>query len=261
MASLANFTVLVTGAAGGLGKTIAATFLESGANAAICDVSAERLASTSSEWEAPYGGRFLASQADITDESAVNAFFAAAVDKFGKVDMLVNNAGVIDNFDAAGETERSMWDKVLAVNATGSFLTTKAAVNAMVPNGGGTIINIGSIASYRGGAAGAAYTASKHAVAGLSKNTAGFYGHKGVNSIVLYIGGMEETNIAAGFRVNRPNVEGMARQRELVPGYVVGETSVRLQDVARYCVFFADRDLAAASNGGEITLNKNWPAA
>lgn len=261
MSSLENITIVVTGAAGGLGKTIATTFLSAGANAAICDVSPERLASVSSEWEAAYPGRFLASQTDITDEAAVAAFFAATVDKFGKVDMLVNNAGIMDSFDPAGETDRSMWDKVLAVNATGSFLATKAAVNVMVPEGGGTIINVGSVASYRGGAAGAAYTASKHAVAGLSKNTAGFYGHKGVSSIVLYVGGMEDTNLAADFRVNRPNMEGMARMRELTQGYVLGETSVRLTDVAKYCVFFADRDIAAAANGGEIRVNKNWPAA
>ncbi|MBE3046987.1 SDR family oxidoreductase [Candidatus Bathyarchaeota archaeon] len=261
MASLENFTVLVTGAAGGLGKAIATTFLESGANAAICDVSAERLASVSSEWDAAYKGRFLASQTDITDEAAVNSFFAAAVDKFGKIDMLVNNAGILDSFNPVGETERSLWDKVMTVNATGSFLATKAAVNTMVPNGGGTIINIGSIASYRGGAAGAAYTASKHALAGLSKHTAGFYGHKGISSIVLYLGGMEETNIAENFMVNPPNMEGMARHKELVPGYVVGETGVKLQHVVKYCIFFADRDVAAASNGGEITVNNNWPAA
>ncbi|KAL2111117.1 hypothetical protein VUR80DRAFT_265 [Thermomyces stellatus] len=261
MPSLENFTVVVTGAAGGLGKAIATAFLSSGANAAICDVSPERLASTSSEWESSHAGRFLASQTDITDEAAVTSFFAAVVDKFGKVDMLVNNAGIMDAFDPVGETERAMWDRVLAVNLTGSFLATKAAVNVMLSRGGGTIINIGSVASYRGGAAGAAYTASKHAVAGLSKNTAGFYGPKGISSIVLYIGGMEETNIAASFQVNPPNTEAMARMKELTPGYVAGETSVKIADVAKYCVFFADRDIAATSNGAEITVNKNWPAA
>lgn len=261
MPSLENFTIVVTGAAGGLGKAIATAFLSAGANAAICDVSPERLASASSEFETAHAGRFLASQMDITDEAAATAFIAAAVEKFGKVDMLVNNAGIMDSFDPAGETDKSLWDRVMAVNATGSFLMTKAAVNVMVPAGGGTIINVGSVASYKGGAAGAAYTASKHAVAGLSKNTAGFYGHKGINSIVLYVGGMEETNIAASFQTNRPNMEAMGRMAELTPGYVQGKTSVKIADVAKYCVFFADRDVAAASNGGEITVNKNWPAA
>ncbi|SPO01504.1 related to 3-ketoacyl-acyl carrier protein reductase [Cephalotrichum gorgonifer] len=260
MSSSDSLVVIVTGAAGGLGKMIAKTFLASGASVAICDVSAERLASTSAEWEALHAGKFLASKTDITDEDAVTAFVSAVVEKFGKVDVLVNNAGIMDTFDPAGQTAKSMWDKVMAVNATGTFLMSKAAVNVMLPAGGGTIISIGSVASYKGGAAGAAYTASKHAVAGLSKNLAGFYGNKGINSVVLYIGGMEETNIAAAFAVNPPNMEGMGRMRELT-GYVQGESNVPLTTVAKYCLFLSDREVAAAANGGEVTVNKNWPAA
>lgn len=259
--SLENYTVVVTGAAGGLGKTIARTFLAANANVAICDVSAPRLASASEELAASTPERFLASQTDITDEDAVTSFFAAVKEKFGKVDMLVNNAGIMDVFDPVGETERTMWDRVMGVNATGTFLSTKAAVNLMLPAGGGTIVSVGSVASYRGGAAGAAYTASKHAVAGLSKNTAAFYGHKGINSIVLYVGGMDETNIAESFASGRANMEGLARQKELMPGFVYGETSVPLADVAKYCVFFSDKGVAAASNGAEVTVNKNWPSA
>lgn len=258
--SLENYTVVVTGAAGGLGKTIAKSFLSAGSNVAICDVSAPRLASASEELGSD-PARFLASQTDITDEAAVTSFFASVVEKFGKVDMLVNNAGIMDVFDPVGETDKTMWDRVMGVNTTGTFLSSKAAVNHMLPSGGGTIISVGSVASYRGGAAGAAYTASKHAVAGLSKNTAAFYGHKGINSIVLYVGGMDETNIAESFASGKANMEGLARQKELMPGFVYGETSVPLADVAKYCVFFADKGVATASNGGEITVNKNWPSA
>lgn len=259
MPSLENFTVVVTGAAGGLGKAIATAFLEAGANAAICDVSAERIEATSSEWEAAHANRFLASRTDITDEAAVTGFIGEVVGKFGKVDMLVNNAGIMDRFDPVGETDKALWDRVMGVNVTGAFLATKAAVNAMAPRGAGTIINIGSIASYRGLAAGAAYTASKHALAGLNKNTASFYGAKGLSSIILYLGGMD-TNITDFMRTNPPNMEGMKRQAEQMPGYVQGETNVKVEDVAKYCLFFANGDLARVSNGAEITVNKNWPA-
>lgn len=258
--SLESYTVVITGAAGGLGKTIAQTFLAANANVAICDVSAPRLAAASTELNSS-PDRFLASQTDITSEPDVTSFFSAVQAKFGKVDMLVNNAGIMDVFDPVGTTDKAMWDRVMAVNATGTYLSSKAAVNLMLPSGGGTIISVGSVASYRGGTAGAAYTASKHAVAGLSKNTAAFYGHKGISSIILYVGGMVDTNIADSFASGKANMEGLARQKELMPPFVYGETSVAPAEVAKYCVFFADRGVAAASNGAELTVNKNWPSA
>ena len=260
-ASLDNFTVIVTGGAGGLGKAIAVAFLAAGSNVAVCDVSAPRIAEISAEWESAHAGKFLASQADITDEAASKAFVDSVVAKFGKLDMLVNNAGVMDSYDPVGSTDKAVWDRVIGVNVTGLFLMTKAAVNVMAAAGGGTIINIGSVAGYRGLCAGAAYTASKHAIIGLTKSTAGYYGDKGVYSIVLLLGAMESTNIVDAFSKAPPNQESMALSNTVNPGMVPGKTTVPLADVAKYCIFFADRSVAHASNGSTVTVNKNWPAA
>lgn len=259
--SLPGFTVVVTGEAGGLGLAIANSFIEVGANVAVCDVNQERLSSCEEKWKA-HEGKFLAHKTDITDETAVGAFVDAVVAKFGRVDMAVNNAGVIDQFDPVGTTSKASWDRIIGVNLTGMFLVTRAAVNAMLAQSppGGTLVNIGSVASYRGINGGFAYTVSKHGVVGVTRNTAGYYGDRGIYSIALLLGGMDDTNLADNFRTGI-NQKGMMRIGSVNPGYVAGQTNVALADVAKYCIFLADRGIAASSNGGTITFNKNWPAA
>lgn len=260
--SAAGKTIVITGGAGGLGKAIASAFLEAGANVAICDVNHDRLNATSAEWEEKHSGKYLTAQTNITEEEAVNKFFAEASAKFGRVDMLINNAGVMDKFDAAGTTPLDLWNRVISINLTGAFLCSKAAVNAFEtqsPSSGGTIINICSVAAIRGLSAGAAYTASKHGLLGLTKNTAGFYGPKGIYSIAFVMGGME-TNIVDVFATGF-NQEGMAAMNAANPGFVQGKTNVQLADVAKYCLFFSDPTMAENSNGSTVTISKNWPSA
>ncbi|KAI0117945.1 NAD(P)-binding protein [Nemania sp. FL0031] len=257
--SAAGKTIVISGAAGGLGKAIASAFLEAGANVAIFDVNEDRLKETAAEWE-KYGDKTITAKANITNETEVNDFFTKASAKFGRIDMMINNAGVMDKFDPAGTLPLDLWNHVIGVNLTGAYLCTKAAVSAFEKQepSGGTIINIGSLASFRGLSAGAAYTVSKHGLLGLARNTASFYGPKGIYSITFLMGGME-TNIidvfATGF-----NQEGMAAMNGSSPGFVVGKTNVQLSDVAKYCLFFSDPVLAEASNGTTININKNWPS-
>ncbi|KAL4974907.1 hypothetical protein BDW66DRAFT_138829 [Aspergillus desertorum] len=255
-------TVLVTGGAGGLGKAIATAFLCEGHNVAVCDVDEVRLSQAASDWSA-HGERALVLRTDITDEEAVEDLTKRIRDKFGRLDMLINNAGVMDAFDPVGTTTKETWDRVIGINLTGAFLTTKAAVALMEsqPHPGGIIINIGSVASYKGLNAGAAYTASKHGILGLSRNTAAFYGEKGIYSIALLLGGMDDTNIADHVKKGNFNKDGMARIGIANPGYVPGQTNIPLADVAKYCIFFSNPNMAAASNGAAINVNKNWPAS
>ncbi|KAL7620915.1 hypothetical protein AAE478_008225 [Parahypoxylon ruwenzoriense] len=259
--TLQGTTILVTGGAGGLGKVIATAYLSAGANVAICDVNESRLAGAEAELEALAPGRLLVSQTDITDEAAVTSLVASVVAKFGRLDVLVNNAGMTDKFDPVGALAKEHWDRVLALNLTGSFLTTKAAVNAMEKQSpsGGTVIQIGSIASWHGTISGAAYTVSKHGVAGLMKSTAGFYGPKGIYAIELNLGAMVNTNIEDSFAaLGGFNKEAYAQS---VSSSFKPENAIQLKDVAKYCVFLADRDVAASANGSCINFNKNWPSA
>ncbi|KAI0470906.1 hypothetical protein GGR56DRAFT_658164 [Xylariaceae sp. FL0804] len=267
-------TVIVTGGAGGLGHAIASAFLAAGARVAVCDVHAARLAEAEAGWRAAHSGPksedggeeppFLTSVVDVTSEAAVADFVAAAAERLGggRVDVLVNNAGVMDTFDPVGTTARDTWDRVLGVNLTGAFLCTKAAVNTFLAQTppGGTVISIASVAATRGTHAGAAYTASKHGLLGLARNTAGVYGGRGISSIVLVLGGMDDTHIADAF-ASGFSAEGIAAMQANSAAYVPGKTNVALADVAKYCLFLADPAVAAASNGAAITVNKNWPAA
>ncbi|KAH8661925.1 hypothetical protein BX600DRAFT_437358 [Xylariales sp. PMI_506] len=259
--SLQGTTILVTGGAGGLGKAIASKYLAAGANVSICDVHAERLSATEAELSAATPGHVLAVQTDITDEEAVNKLVSETVAKFGKLDILVNNAGISDTFNPVGELDKAQWDRVLNINLTGSFLCMKAAVNAMVAQGhGGVIIQIGSNASYLGNFAGAAYTVSKHGVAALVRSTACFYADKGISSVGLMLGAMLETNISESITAQGGiNHAALAK----TAGFTLNpETDgVKIDDVAKYCVFLSDPSIAATANGSCISFNKNWPKA
>jgi NAD(P)-dependent dehydrogenase (short-subunit alcohol dehydrogenase family) len=259
-------TVLVTGAAGGLGKVIAETFLQAGANVVICDINQSRVSSVSDEWSRTesHAGRFLAQQADVTSEESLKALVHAAVARFGRLDVLVNNAGVMDNFTPVGACSRAEWDRVIGVNLTGTYLATKIAVNQMEAQEprGGLIINIGSNASYRGMSAGVAYTVSKAGVVALTKNTAGFYGPKGIYSSALLLGGMADTNIAesmatGGYFHHEMFQAVNATQSKFDPA----TQSLPLASVAKYILFLTDKDIAVNANGSCIVYNRNWPEA
>ncbi|KAI1404743.1 NAD(P)-binding protein [Hypoxylon fuscum] len=257
--SLKGTTVLVTGAAGGLGKVIATAYLEAGANVAICDINEERLGEAKAELEPK--GAFLALKTDITDEAAVTKLVDDVVAKFGRLDILVSNAGMTDKFDPVGSLSKEHWDQILNLNLTGSFLAFKAAVNAMEKQSppGGTIIQIGSTASYQGTSSGVAYTVSKHGVAALVKSTAGYYGPKGIYAVGLLLGGMVDTNIQDSFKaLGGFNTDGF---QQSVSAQFKPEWAIKLKDVAKYCVFLADRDIASSSNGSLINFNRNYPNA
>ncbi|KXJ93885.1 hypothetical protein Micbo1qcDRAFT_172770 [Microdochium bolleyi] len=261
--SMQGKTVIVTGGAGGLGKAIATAYINAGANVAICDLNETRLQEVASEWDST--GRYLGARADVTDEASVQGFVQSVVDRFGRLDVLVNNAGLMDAFTPVGETPKATWDLTMAVNVTGSFLAMKAAVNAMekTPGAGegqgGLIIQIGSTAGDRGLEAGLAYTVSKHAVNGLVKHTAGVYGRKGIYAVGLMLGAMA-TNIQESMaRAGTMHAETFALSSG---SKITGpEHMVDIKDVARYCLFLSDRSIAATANGGLLDFRKNFPIA
>ncbi|PLB42621.1 SDR family NAD(P)-dependent oxidoreductase [Aspergillus candidus] len=217
MTDITGKTCLVTGGAGGLGKAIATRFLAANANIVICDINEARLQETETELSGTSSaGKVKAIKADITSAAAVQTLFDEIVATFGKVDILVNNAGIMDRFDPVGDLDASLWDKVIAVNLTAPFLLSKLAVQNMLAQEKveGNIVNIVSLAGRGGGVAGAAYTASKHGLVGLTKNTAVAYGNKGIRCNALMMGGMD-TNITEAFMAGI-NREGMERIEQLM---------------------------------------------
>jgi NAD(P)-dependent dehydrogenase (short-subunit alcohol dehydrogenase family) len=168
--ALAGQVAIVTGASRGIGRAVAVAFAGQGAHVILAARDAERLYANVAEIEAS-GGRALAIPTDVSDEASVAALFAGATAAFGPVSLLVNSAGAVANRPFA-EMETATWDHVLAVNLRGVFLCCRAAFQAMIPRGGGVIINLSSLSGVRGvekfpGLS--AYNTSKFGVAGLSE--------------------------------------------------------------------------------------------
>jgi NAD(P)-dependent dehydrogenase (short-subunit alcohol dehydrogenase family) len=151
---LAGKTCLVTGGAGGLGKAIATQFLSAGANVVICDINEERLQQASAQLSSK--GAIRAIKTDITKVDEVQSLFDELIREFGKIDVLVNNAGIMDHFAPVGDLDVEQWERVMALNLTAPMVLSKMAVRNMLeqPKPDGRIINIVSVAGRAGWAAG-----------------------------------------------------------------------------------------------------------
>jgi NAD(P)-dependent dehydrogenase (short-subunit alcohol dehydrogenase family) len=186
-------TAVVTGAGSGIGKATTLRLLAEGATVVASDISAPRL----EELAAEVGSDRLKTVAgDVAAPDTIEAILAAAG---GVVDALANNAGIMDAFLPVAELTDEMWDRVMGVNVTGPMRLTRAVLPGMIERGKGTIVNTASEAGIRASAAGTAYTASKHAVVGLTKSTAFFYGPKGIRTNAVAPGAVM-TNIEAPFQ-------------------------------------------------------------
>ena len=168
--TLAGKVAIITGASRGIGQAAAALFARAGAAVVLAARDAERLdANARAIVEA--GGRALALPTDVSDEASVGALFARTTETFGTPDILINSAGAVANVPFE-RIEASVWDTVLGVNLRGTFLCCRAAFRAMIPHGGGVIVNLSSLSGVRGvekfpGLS--AYNTSKFGVAGLSE--------------------------------------------------------------------------------------------
>ncbi|MCR2812319.1 SDR family NAD(P)-dependent oxidoreductase [Microbacterium sp. zg.Y1090] len=185
-------TVIVTGAGSGIGRATASRVAREGGRVVAVDVSEERLAEFAAEHPQ---SDIVTIVADITDDAGIARIVAAAGDT---IDALANVAGIMDDMTPIGEVTDAVWDRVMAINVTGTMKLTRAVIPAMLAQGGGSIVNTASEAALRGSAAGAAYTASKHAVVGLTKSTAFMYGPSGIRCNAV-APGATITNIEAKF--------------------------------------------------------------
>lgn len=210
----AGRTVIVTGAASGIGRATASRIVREGGRVIGVDITADRLKET----EAELGESFVAVAADITEADGIARIVAAAGDR---IDGLANVAGVVDDFSPVHETSDAVWEKLFAVNVDGVFRLTRAVVPSMLSAGRGSIVNVASEAALRGNAAGVAYTASKHAVIGITKNTAFMYGQKGIRTNAVAPGG-----VATGMVPTDQSEFGRGRTGpflQLIPGVALAE--------------------------------------
>ncbi len=170
MASLENRVCVITGANQGIGKGIARRFAAAGAKLALCARNDEKLQRVAEEFRAG-GVEVLAQAVDVAVENQVDRFFDAVQEKYGRVDVLVNNAGAFDG-GRVDLLPLAAWDNVIGSCLTGAFLCSRRAFAMMKDQGGGRILNIGSISAQRPRENSAAYSAAKFGVWGLTQATA-----------------------------------------------------------------------------------------
>jgi NAD(P)-dependent dehydrogenase (short-subunit alcohol dehydrogenase family) len=240
---------VVTGTAQGIGRRVAEALADRGFDLVLTDLEpSEATAAAVRD-----GGReTLDVPGDVSDEAHVDALAAAALSAFGRVDVLVNNAG-ISSIGPAEDLATAEWRRVLDVNLTGPFLTSRAFGRSMLEAGRGSIVNIASIAGIRAVADRAAYNASKHGLVGLTRTLAAEWGGRGVRVNAVCPGWvkteMDEADQAAAHYTDADIVGQVPLGRFATP-----------TDVAAAVVFLADDEASGFVNGIALPVDGGWSA-
>jgi NAD(P)-dependent dehydrogenase (short-subunit alcohol dehydrogenase family) len=238
---------VVTGAARGIGRKVALVLAERGYAVAANDLSAPE--ATLGDLER-IGAETLAISADVSDEEAVRGIVRSVMERFERIDVLVNNAG-ISLITPAEETTLADWRRVLEVNLTGPFLMCREFGREMLRRGSGSIVNISSVAGLLGIADRAAYNASKHGLVGLTRTLAAEWGGRGVRVNAVCPGWvkteMDQEDRASGSYTDA-DIEGRVPiGRFAAPG-----------DVAQAVVFLADPEQSSFVNGHTLSVDGGW---
>ena len=252
---LENKIAVITGAGSGMGLAMAKRFTREGAAVIAGDWNVSRLDQAVAEIRQD-GGTIFGAQGNIADRATAEALVELAISRHGRIDVLVNNAGVMDYMQGVGALSDDIWRRVIGINLEGPLFTMRRAVPEMVKQGGGSIVNLASTAGIEGGAAGVAYTTSKHGLVGLTRNTAWMYAKLGIRCNAICPGGTR-TNIADTMPQERLDVAGAARAGAygtLMPDFLDPE------DIAALALFLAS-DESRHINGAIIPADAGWTAA
>ena len=168
---LKDRVAIITGAAQGLGEAISLRLASEGAHIVVCDINIDKANAVAEKIRKEYKRESMAFKVNVCDENDVTAMFAKTMEKFGHVDILVSNAGILQAFDIT-EFPLDMWRKVIDVNLTGYFLTAREAAKAMIPKKKGVIIQINSKSGKKGSFRSCAYASSKFGGIGLTQSIA-----------------------------------------------------------------------------------------
>ena len=240
--------VVVTGASSGMGRTIAQDFAKEGAKVIAVARREERLLELKDAMQ-DEAGAIIPFVADVSTEDANNAMIDLAVERFGKVDVLVNNAGIMDEFLPIAELDNDRMDRVLDLNLKGPMYAMRKAVQVMLTQeSGGNIVNVASIGGTNGCRAGAVYTASKHALVGLTHNTAYMYAGNKIRCNVVCPGGVE-TEVAVN--CSNPSPHGIAR---VMSGLDKSIRTAQCSEISPMVLFLASDD-ASFITGADIKVD------
>lgn len=245
---LRDRTIFVTGGARGLGAGIAEAFSAAGASVALFDIDGETASAVARELT-DRGGRAIAIQGSVTDESEVEAAVATTVSTFGRIDVVSGNAGVSANVPSLDITAEA-WRRTIDVDLTGAFLTSRAAARVMMEQGGGVILHTSSIWGVASSPARAAYCAAKAGLVSMTKCLAVEWASQG----------LRVNTLAPGY-VRTPLLDRIVEAGRVDIDAVIGATPLgrlgTIQDVARLALFLAS-DAASFITGQTIVADGGW---
>ncbi|HWA08508.1 MAG TPA: SDR family NAD(P)-dependent oxidoreductase [Opitutaceae bacterium] len=242
--------IVITGAGAGIGRATAIHFAEAGARVIAGDIDADRLESLRVALR-EHKLEIICVPGDVARAGDAARLVETAIQAYGRVDVLCNNAGVMDGFTSVGSLTDALWRRVLGVNLDGPMFTCRAALPRMISAGRGVIVNVASVAGLVGGVAGAAYTTSKHGLIGLTRNIAWQYATRGIRCVAVCPGG-----VTTSIDVSHSDDVGWERAQ------VASGSSVRVaapEEIARVILFLASSE-ASFVNGAAIPVDGGWLA-
>jgi NAD(P)-dependent dehydrogenase (short-subunit alcohol dehydrogenase family) len=254
MKKLENKIAIITGAGSGIGKEITLLFAKEGCKVIASDISEVRINELENE-TAAYQGNVKLYKGDITNPNHTEELLTNALNSFGTVDILINNAGIMDNFEGIDSVEETEWNKVFNVNIHAPYRLMQRTLKLFLTKKSGNIINIASIGGLNGGRAGAAYTASKFALIGLTKNTGYLYAKKGIRCNAIAPGAVE-TQISDSIDYSKLTDDIKDR---IMPGLVLNPRNGKPIEIAKIALFLASED-SSFINGSVIVADDGWSA-
>lgn len=244
---------VVTGASSGMGREIALLFAKEGAKVIAVARREERLRELAQEAK-DFAGEIIPYTGDISLKEVNEGMIDLALKQFGKLDVLVNNAGIMDEFTPIGEVTDEHWENIQKVNLYGPMCSSRKAVNTMLQQEhGGVIVNIGSVGGVNGCRAGAAYAAAKAGLVALTKNTAFMYAQQKIRCNILCPGGVATE---VGINCANPSKLGFARA---IAGASYMPRTGEASEIATAALFLAS-DESSLINGAVLVADAGWTA-
>ena len=241
-------TVFITGASSGIGRAQTVAFLENGANVFVFDLDEAGLEDLQKE----HGRRFAYKTGSVSRVGDVKEAVTEAIERYGQIDILLNTAGVLDGYAKTLDTDEMLWDKIMDTNMKGIFLVTNTILPFMLKQKAGTIVNMASIAGLVAGGGGAAYTASKHAVIGYTKQLDYDYCREGIRANAIAPGAIQTPMTRADF-------EGDGKMAAWVADETPAGRWAQPVEVANLTLYLASRS-ADYIHGAAVPIDGGWIA-
>jgi NAD(P)-dependent dehydrogenase (short-subunit alcohol dehydrogenase family) len=240
---------VITGAGSGVGRAMASLFSAQGSSVTAVDVVSSRVDDVVREISRP--GRPAAGMVrDLSTRSEPESMIDEVVKKQGRIDILCNNAGIMDAVKPVAETSDELWDTVMNTNLAAPFRASRRAIPVMIEHGGGVILSTASVAGLFGGRAGAAYTVSKHGLIGLTRSIAASYGKVGIRSNAMVLGAVK-TAIGLGGEPSPLGLENLNKTMATMP------RMAEPMEIAKLALFLVS-DESSFVNGSCVIIDGGW---